>query len=376
MVSSGPARVTSRRYAGLDGLRGIAAGIVLTTHLILTIPALTGRTPTDVTPEWFAAVLRTPLHLFTAGGEAVVVFFVLSGFVLTLPFVPSKDTSWIGYYPKRIVRLYVPVIASVALAVLFALLVPRMTGSGTWWVDAHVRPISGSMVLSDATLVAGTGKYNSVLWSLKWEVLFSLLLPAYVLLARWCRRFWLFGAASMAGLSIAGELIGSDAFIYLPIFGIGVFLAVGRSEMALLFSSRRWIVSAVGIVSVASFTVRWAIPTAAIDHALLLVGCATAVTAFYAAPSLMRLSETAPISWLGSRSFSLYLVHEPIVVSAALIAPGIAWPLTATIGGLAALLVAEIFYRLVEMPSMRLAGRIGRRATALNRDHALRRARS
>lgn len=375
MVSVGDARVHSRRYAGLDGLRGIAAGVVLTTHLILTIPALTGRSQTDPSPPWLDAVLHTPLHLLTAGGEAVIVFFVLSGFVLIIPFMPEKKRSWSGYYPKRIVRLYLPVIASVALAVLFALLVPRIAGVGTWWVGAHVRPISGSMILGDASLLLGTGKYNSVLWSLQWEVFFSLLLPVYVLLARWGRRHWILGAVIMAGLSIAGNQIGSDALRYLPIFGIGVFLGAGRAVLSRVLGKALWAKAGVGIVSIVAFTALWALPPMAASHALLLVGCATAVVAFYVATSLASFSETALITWLGSRSFSLYLVHEPIVVSAALIAPEFPWPATAAIGGIVALVITEIFYRLVEMPSMRLAGRAGRRAETLGSNDLIRRAR-
>lgn len=372
MVSSGQARESSHRYAGLDGLRGIAAAVVLTTHLILTIPALTGHAASDPAPQWFDIVLRTPLHLLTAGGEAVIVFFVLSGFVLALPFIPEKKSSWIGYYPKRIVRLYVPVLGSVALAVLFAVLVPRLTGAGTWWVGAHARPISASMILSDASLLLGTGKYNSVLWSLQWEVLFSLLLPVYVLLARWARRRWLLGAVLMAGASIVGNLIGNQSLTYLPIFGIGVFLATGREAIQRSLMSRPWMARCVWIVSVLAFAILWAFPSSVTGHALLLIGCATAVVSFYALRPLVLLSETAPVSWLGSRSFSLYLVHEPIVVSAALVAPNVPWPITATVGGLVALLITELFYRLIELPSMRLASRIGRRAAAIRRSPVLR----
>jgi len=306
--------------------------------------------------------MRSPLHIFVAGSEAVIVFFVLSGFVLTLPFVPKKKVSWRSYYPKRIVRLWLPAIASVALAVMFALLVPRLEGVGTWWVNDHARPVSGSMVVSDASLLAGTGKYNSVLWSLKWEVLFSFLLPLYVLLARRARRYWFLGSVVMGAISTLGELLEIDVLKYLPIFGIGVFLAVGRESISQLLANRPWAVVGVGVTSAVSFAAFWAVPWSAGSPALLLIACATAVTAFYGAQPLAHLSETPVVSWLGARSFSLYLVHEPILVSAALVAPKVSWPLTAVLGAVVALIVTEIFYRLVEVPGMRLASMVGRAA--------------
>ena len=54
------------------------------------------------------------------GTGAVLVFFVLSGFVLTLAFTgPAKsgEPRWANYYARRIPRLYVPVWAAIALAI-------------------------------------------------------------------------------------------------------------------------------------------------------------------------------------------------------------------------------------------------------------------
>jgi peptidoglycan/LPS O-acetylase OafA/YrhL len=64
--------------------------------------------------------------------------------------------------------------------------------------------------------------------------------------------------------------------------------------------------------------------------------------------------------WLGKRSFSLYLVHEPIVVTVAYLLGGrpslwmelgLAIPLS--------LLAAEVFGRFVEQPSLHLARNFG-----------------
>jgi peptidoglycan/LPS O-acetylase OafA/YrhL len=43
------------------------------------------------------------------------VFFVLSGFVLTLPFLSGRPI-WPAYYARRLIRLFLPVWASILLA--------------------------------------------------------------------------------------------------------------------------------------------------------------------------------------------------------------------------------------------------------------------
>jgi hypothetical protein len=81
----------SGRLPSLDGLRGVAALIVVVHHTLLTVPSLSvayfldGPAAVRGSKAWWLS--WTPLHLIWAGGEAVIVFFVLSGFVLALPYV-------------------------------------------------------------------------------------------------------------------------------------------------------------------------------------------------------------------------------------------------------------------------------------------------
>src|SRR3954470_23660048 len=106
----------SNRLPSLDGLRGLAALVVVVHHCALTVPALAAQMfgPDNSSPAWWLA--WTPAYLLWAGREAVLVFFVLSGFVLSLPRLSGgKSGRWASYYRKRMVRLYVPVVAAVAL---------------------------------------------------------------------------------------------------------------------------------------------------------------------------------------------------------------------------------------------------------------------
>ena len=76
------------RLIELDGLRGLAAVVVLIHHALETVPALAevGARPGTVPTGTFNRILtQSPLHLLWAGHEAVLIFFVLSGVALTSP---------------------------------------------------------------------------------------------------------------------------------------------------------------------------------------------------------------------------------------------------------------------------------------------------
>lgn len=98
------------REAALDALRGIAALIVVFSHLAIlwTYPYI-NRPYTDspdlnnVYANSFAIFDVTPLRILIAGHQAVIVFFVLSGFALTC--MLSNKKNYITYIIARIIRL-------------------------------------------------------------------------------------------------------------------------------------------------------------------------------------------------------------------------------------------------------------------------------
>ena len=83
---------------------------------------------------------------------------------------------------------------------------------------------------------------------------------------------------------------------------------------------------------------------------------------------VQRTTEGRIAQWLGSRSFTLYLVHEPVTVTVALLLTARGYGSVGWVSLLAlplSLLVTAGFYRLVERPSLLLAGAVGVRARAL-----------
>lgn len=366
-----PEPQTTPRLRSLDGLRGLAALVVVVHHAVLTIPAL--ATPyfapyeatTEGSPAWWLSY--TPLHLLWAGGEAVVVFFVLSGLVLGLK-ARSPRFDWGGYFPERLARLYVPVIAAVAFGVAVASAFPR-TGDGSLgpWIAQRPTGASVTGVIHDVTLVFGPSRLISPLWSLQWEVIFSMLLPLYMVAAVALRRTPLLLAGLCIAASSVGYYAGDGWLTYLPMFGVGVALSDLVTTSPRTSRRARWGWTAAAVAGLLLISSRWSLApvlapsagTTALTGALVVLGAAVLVAAAVHARPLVRMLELRPVVWLGGISFSLYLIHEPIVIAAAeLLGPG-RGPLVLPIALAVAIPASAAFYRLVERPSHRLAKRVG-----------------
>lgn len=358
------------RLRSLDGLRGLAAFAVIIWHVSLVIPAfsnvvLRGAVPRRFRLEWW--LTRTPFADLELGHEAVLVFFILSGFVLTLQVNSAALTGpkVRQYYVRRLARLYLPVWGALFLALLLALLVPRNPEAQSPWLAMHDAP-SVKEVVSGLTLLAGSTTLDTPLWSLTLEVWFSLALPVLLVAARLLRvwRWWpvavgLCIVASASALSLTPLLPASAlglAIQYPPVFMIGVVLALRYDTIAALVRRLPWplvLVTAAGFTALQSIMVV-SEPLEALLRGATLLGLALVVLAAIEYAPFVRMLEGRPTQWLGTRSFSLYLVHEPIVVATAL-AAGMTtwWPWLGVAGVLVPVVlgVTELFYRTAERPS-------------------------
>ncbi len=381
---SAPAPSPPRQH-GLDGLRGIAAFAVLLGHTLLIVPAFsdTYLDPAQVerwSPTWWASY--TPFHVVWDGSAAVFVFFVLSGYVLGLPFAthrPAARGGWARYFPRRLVRLYVPVWGAFAVAMASLTFVDRDYAAGaSVWLRLHPTDIDGEAMWRHLLLLpSGPMGANGVLWTLRYEVMFSLLLPLVVVFCRTLPRLnaikgpLLLGAA---GFFFTNK--GPDLSFLLPVFTLGTLLAVERDRVRGYADRIRawassgtvwWILS---IATVLALGNAWSLRGLTTDPdtiqrlarpslALTVAGAAGAVLLTAEGP-WRHLFDQPLLRWLGSRSFSLYLVHEPIVVAVGVLLgdrPTLPWSLAVAIP--VALVVAEVFFRLVERPSHRLSRWIG-----------------
>jgi peptidoglycan/LPS O-acetylase OafA/YrhL len=365
-----------KRLTQLDGLRGIAALIVVIFHLSLIAQPYLDTNSTGDAWWWLS---ETPLRLATDGTQAVLLFFVLSGLVVALPALRAGFTkfSWKKYFSSRFLRLYIPAWGALVIASILIFCIPRMSSKVTsnYWLDnTNAKHIQFLTFLQDATLMKVGNAADNVLWSLRWEIIFSVLLPLFVLAAVLIKRSWIAFGLAMAGcvaLTI-GDPVHANAAFYLPVFMMGTLMA-SRLDAIQEWSARRskpfWIaaLSTSLFFMVASQIFSFAATPSTFVGGLLwsLVGagaagiilCAIGFTSF-AGFLNHRISQ-----YLGRISFSLYLIHVPIIATLAYALGDAQWWLVGIIGIPLSLAAATVFHRYVEVPSQRLAHWVGARAS-------------
>jgi len=208
-------RVTSSEalIPEIDGLRFVAIAGVIFFHMTSAYMPTSGRSGPLGTPEqWAAAAEQSWLvALAYCGNFGVELFFVISGFILALPFArrafadrPPPDLR--SYYLRRVTRIEPPYLLS--LLVCFAWLWHRRGRPTGLWPHLFASAFYGH------GLVYGAGsRINSVAWSLEVEIQFYLLVPLLV------RLFAIRSAAARRGLlvvAIAALGLLAQSFIDVP----------------------------------------------------------------------------------------------------------------------------------------------------------------
>jgi peptidoglycan/LPS O-acetylase OafA/YrhL len=355
---------SASRLSELDSLRGIAAFLVLLQHA--RVMGLDPRPLASPLLERGAHMLMhfSPLRVLEFGRAAVLFFFVLSGYVLVRALLRNGSPGLLAFAAQRSVRLLLPVAASVLLSVgLYAALVddPALLRGALRDHTLHLwREAPGlfDVLRASALLITASDpvELNPVLWSLVHEWRLTLLLPL-VLLFR--GRVWWLLALGCAGMALGALGSGSENRVQLgPQFHSTV-------ASSLYFS--------LAIAAGAALAMAGPLPSLTREQrlaggiaALALFGLASDVAVYIASVLLIvvaqqpgrfqNLLRRAPLVWLGHVSYSLYLVHAPVLAASVVLLHG-ALPIWAclVVGMVAALAAAEAFHRLVEVPSRDLA---------------------
>jgi len=175
----------------LDGIRGIAALMVVFYHYLLSYyPGLFVATPGySHTSSNIESILGiTPVNIIYNSGFAVCMFFVLSGFVLSHKyFTTHKSENPFSLAIKRYFRLVIPILVSVLISLAILSLngysmiqeVVKYTNCSFWL--AHLWNVHPSLLQAlkeaffSSIFKGGTKPYNDVLWTMHPEFLGSLL---------------------------------------------------------------------------------------------------------------------------------------------------------------------------------------------------------
>jgi peptidoglycan/LPS O-acetylase OafA/YrhL len=309
-----PGESIRSRLGGLDGIRGLAALFVVFHHCyLLAFPGY----PSSTGPFWSRWLIY--------GQFAVVVFIVLSGFSLAVS--PARHGWELGgarrFAHRRAWRILPPYWAALLFSLLIAWFVVPQPGEAVPGLKSIV--VNG-LLIQDVT---GAPTPNGAFWSIAIEAQLYFVFPLLLLVVR--RTNGLTMAAISTGIvALVGVLAPRSSLVdklmrFTP--QLAALFAMGVVAAGIVAASRRyrswpwhWIALAAAIPPVTVIAVmgsEWTIGNYLwIDMALgPAIGCLLAAVATGHPRPFVRLLDTPPLKRLGSFSYSLYLVHAPIVVA-------------------------------------------------------------
>ncbi|MGE0641513.1 MAG: acyltransferase family protein [Thermoanaerobaculia bacterium] len=344
------------RFHLVDGLRGLAALWVLSFHLVA--PPLAGGLV-----EGFALPIRA---LTAHGWLGVQTFFVLSGFVIahSLRNVSTSPDFLARFVARRSVRLDPPYWMAIAAAVCSIYF-------SNWIIPERTLRLPGPGEIASHLVylqeILGYEQLVDVFWTLCIEFQLYLVLAVLLVLGQLTGRVlrsartrqvigWLFLATTIAMSLLSTLAPGGPTKVWFFPYWYQFFLGaltywtiMGRSSRASLVLLGCAVLGA-GLLSRP-------------DQPLASLGTASILYLAGRTGSLGTWLSSRPFRFLGAISYSLYLTHTLVfsrgcnLMTRLGYLPGNEWP-AAIVLVAAALLVATIWNRLFERPSLKWSRKI------------------
>jgi len=352
---------SSGRIDFLDGVRAVTASYVVAHHIWEIVYP-------DGNPHGLVGHLTFGLHF---GNFGVAVFIVVSGYSLMLG--PARNGSRLrdgvpDFIRRRFLRIVLPFWIALAISALIGLTLLREP-SGSLWDNAI--PVTWPKFLSNLLLlqdVIEVHSINYVFWSiaLEWHIYF-----AFPLLLWAFRRASPPVVASTALLvtSVVGFVFtdGPELLSYFSFFGcfaVGAWAAKASHDIRRGPADSRWgryATPGAGLLLLASVLI--ALTTRSYQLADPVLGAAVACALVAMSTGRLRAARrvlaSRPLVWLGASSYSLYLLHAPVIHAlfvhvfarlGLLTYDPLSLVVLLPVGLVAAILLTRVFYHVAEVP--------------------------
>lgn len=334
----------------MEGLRGFAVFLVFLVHYVALVEPW-------VVPGSSTAQLGRALH--TIGNSGVDLFFVLSGYLIYGSLM-ERQQAFGRFMKRRVERIY-----PAFLVVFFAYLVLSFVFPNESKLPATLWD-SSVYVLQNLLLLPGIFPIEPIItvaWSLSYEMLYYLVIPALFMLLhlrqrslRWRTVFFL---ACTAAITLYCALQGGPVRLIMFISGILLFDAMKRASLPTPSSAAALLALVAGLLALLL-----PIPGnagAAMKILILFAAFFVLCLTCFREPTgwLGRAFTWTPLRWLGNMSYSYYLIHG-LALKAGFLVLAFAWPASPTgpwlfwlllpVAFVTTLLPSAALYLLVERP--------------------------
>lgn len=385
--------MNNNRIESLDSIRGLASLAVVIHHTLLVLPLFFLTNDHEkVESTLVNAFSYTPLHMIWGGHEAVMLFFILSGFVLSLPFYANKNSPYPHYIIKRICRIYIPYILSMGISIFLFIVITTVdiNSLSDFFKYQWSHPVSFLSVFSYLFMLDYDNfNINGVTWSLIHEMRISFIFPfimIFIIKYNWKRSLF-FGIIVSLTLwalillivniidinsiefflkSIAKTCYYTAFFIIGAVFAKHRFTIIDRVRFMpistkilgfivfILLYNFQWISFGFGKLKFSESIIISSATQLITDYAI-----ATSVILLFAlvlsSNKFQVLLSKKPLTFLGKISYSLYLVHSIVLLAMIhLFYQYLTMGLILVMIPVISLLTAVPYYYFVEKPSMKI----------------------
>lgn len=336
-----------------------------------------------------------PLRATVAGSEAVTLFFVLSGFVLSLPFYKKEKFSYGGYLIKRILRIYIPYITAILIAFILREIfyTGNIKGLSYWFNINWSLSLNNKSIIDHLLLIKTfTSNLNNVVWSLVHEMRISFIFPLIMMvIVRLNYKKSILFSIMLSIVSVIyfnltdASFIGTELYVslhYCSMFIIGALIAKNRKEIINWISQFNLKIKIslflIGVVlflyAHPSFVLNILIVDfnpfyrTVIDTWFTSIGAGILIIYAVSSIRLSHILKNKLINFIGKISYSLYLSHLAVLFSCVHLLNGMfpMWVIL-VVAIIVTLLVSSIMYYLVEKTALKL-GKYLTRSTTIVKD--------
>ncbi|KAA1152449.1 acyltransferase [Pseudoalteromonas sp. FUC4] len=297
-------------FNDLSVIRGLAALYVVFNHARGHLFAGGNYLSSIKELDWFDKANLALLQLTSLGQEAVILFFVLSGFSIAHSL--NRNGSVANFIKNRFIRIYPPYFFSLLFVIFLAQVFSNWDGS--------VNYLSSNNITKYLLYAKSDGSFTAQYWSLVYEVIFYLLAPLLLIRSRlfvfsmffsivFYSLSYFYGSGFITSKNIILSFF-SDIFIY---FMIGIYTYNNFSKLGKLKCKNKTYFYMICILLFMIILVMKKI--LAFDPKLtsLLV----AVSSIFIIVNVNNLDvKSKGLIFLGEISYSLYLNHFVVIVFA------------------------------------------------------------